>query len=47
MYTTGKLRRLEDGECPLTLAMTWSTQGLLHHRIVLQENDTADIQVSL
>ncbi|XP_068219612.1 ras association domain-containing protein 1 homolog [Palaemon carinicauda] len=48
-YDTGqpgkaKLRRLGDSECPLVLAINWSAQGLTNKRLVLQENDTADIQ---
>ncbi|XP_076030544.1 uncharacterized protein LOC143018875 [Oratosquilla oratoria] len=39
-----KLRRLGDQECPLVLALNWSAQGLSNKRLVLQENDTADIQ---
>ncbi|XP_047738004.1 uncharacterized protein LOC108667786 [Hyalella azteca] len=42
--TNGTLRRISDAECPLVLAMQWSAEGLTAHRIVLQENDTADIQ---
>ncbi|XP_037800378.1 ras association domain-containing protein 1-like [Penaeus monodon] len=40
-----RLRRLGDGECPLVLALNWSAGGLTNKRLVLQENDTADIQV--
>nr|XP_053653765.1 ras association domain-containing protein 5-like isoform X2 [Cherax quadricarinatus] len=39
-----KLRRLGDNECPLVLALNWSAGGLTNKRLVLQENDTADIQ---
>lgn len=39
-----RLRRLGDGECPLVLALNWSAGGLTNKRLVLQENDTADIQ---
>ncbi|KAK7077068.1 putative Ras effector 1 C-terminal SARAH (Sav/Rassf/Hpo) domain [Halocaridina rubra] len=39
-----KLRRLGDSECPLVLAINWSAQSLANKRLVLQENDTADIQ---
>nr|XP_045600332.1 uncharacterized protein LOC123759390 isoform X1 [Procambarus clarkii] len=39
-----KLRRLGDLECPLVLALNWSAGGLTNKRLVLQENDTADIQ---
>ncbi|KAF2363849.1 SARAH domain [Trinorchestia longiramus] len=40
----GSLRRISDSECPLVLAMQWTAEGLTAHRVVLQENDTADIQ---
>ncbi|KAK4298650.1 hypothetical protein Pmani_029018 [Petrolisthes manimaculis] len=40
----GKLRRLGDTECPMVLALNWSAEGLTNKRLVLQENDTADIQ---
>lgn len=39
-----KLHRLGDSECPLVLALKWSASGLTNKRLVLQENDTADIQ---
>lgn len=39
-----KLHRLGDTECPLVLALTWNASGLTNKRLVLQENDTADIQ---
>ncbi|KAK3851160.1 hypothetical protein Pcinc_042172 [Petrolisthes cinctipes] len=40
----GKLRRLGDTECPMVLALNWSAEGPTNKRLVLQENDTADIQ---
>ncbi|RXG73596.1 Ras association domain-containing protein 1 [Armadillidium vulgare] len=39
-----KLRRLGDNECPLVLAIAWSAEDITNKRLVLQENDTADIQ---
>lgn len=44
---TVKLRRLQDHEQPLLMALAWGTNGIENRSFVLQENDTGDILVSL
>ncbi|XP_037070017.1 ras association domain-containing protein 1-like [Pollicipes pollicipes] len=41
--TKVKMRRLADSERPLELALTWSHNGVVNKKFVLQENDTGDI----
>jgi len=38
-----KLRRLKDQECPLKTCLEWELENLSNHRLVLQENESGEI----
>ncbi|KAL3853360.1 hypothetical protein ACJMK2_016908, partial [Sinanodonta woodiana] len=38
-----KLRRVGDKECPLQVCLSWDSENLANHRLVLQENETGEI----
>lgn len=40
-----KLRRVKDSEFPLITCLSWNIESPNRHRLVLQENETGEIQV--
>ena len=44
---SAKLRRVKDEEWPLKICLDWELDNVLNHRLVLQENETGEIDVSL
>lgn len=38
-----KIRRVKDNEYPLSLCLTWELDNINNHRLVLQENETGEV----
>lgn len=43
---SAKLRRVKDNEYPLLICLSWDAENAHNHRLVLQENETGEIDVS-
>ena len=44
-YVSAKLRRVKDEELPLKICLDWELENVQNHRLVLQENETGEIDV--
>ena len=44
---TAKLRRVKDEELPLKICLDWELENVQNHRLVLQENETGEIDVCI
>ena len=42
-----KLRRVKDEELPLKICLDWELENVQNHRLVLQENETGEIDVRI
>ena len=46
LFIVAKLRRVKDHEFPLAICLSWDMEGEGQNRLVLQENETGEIDVS-
>lgn len=43
---SARIRRVKDGEIPLAICLSWELDNVNNYRLVLQENETGEIDVS-
>ena len=42
-----RIRRVKDIESPLAICLSWDLDNVHNHRLVLQENETGEIDVRI
>ena len=47
IFFPAKLRRVKDEEWPLKICLDWELENVHNHRLVLQENETGEIDVCI